>query len=313
MDSYLKGTHSRQLDDKSNTKVSRKEINKMKRSISVISIICILFSSILSVQALGSEKITCSDMKRFLIEEGLPENYVEVLPVDRVEIMYGLLQNPNTVYDGTVVSNGFQNNANGVSTYDISSDILYFATTTLTNYTYNSTTKRSKINEIYVFVDFVWDKNRPIIKGQDGISVNWDGSIFAFKSNSFQVNVYARMNTSSDWNTSYSADRPGQVEQGGLGFAVDLTKTNKAVGTTIISAHYIMGNAYFTLVPRASMYTATANQENAKMCAINSKYVHQFNPISLPVSFSINAGGVGISISGLTDEASSTTFYYYSN
>lgn len=127
-------------------------------------------------------------------------------------------------------------------------------------------------------MDYIWTSGKPFWQWSDGITVNWDASVFTFKSGSFRANDYKLLVSTQNWENTTSLSNPFALAQGGLGYYAKLTFSETVLGTTV-SALQHKGSASFTLLPKQSpMYLKTAYTTDTYSTAINVEYLHVKNP-----------------------------------
>lgn len=276
--------------------------NKMKKLISIFLTIILAFSCITNASAETSE-ITTQDKLEQLIAQGIPETFFENKEDSDISELYDMLAGKTFRFLGTEEIELSETTDNkSVSTYGIilESDML-LSISKVEIVHRDTATNKFIVDSVLVYVDYEWFDGKPIINKTDGISVNWDSSLFAFKQNSFSSKDYKKIFGSSSWLEWMSTNNPETLNQGGLGYSAVLASSVMGHGT--ITAQ--KGHASFILLPKSRIYSGSQ-----RATSINVEYVHNkdlFNTIN----FSYNGLGVSVSLSGLKDSVAKSVNYYY--
>lgn len=162
-----------------------------------------------------------------------------------------------------------------------------------------------QISDIYMLVNYTWAMLRPVVRKDDGITVNWDASLFTFLSGSFDSYDLGYYSLLDDWVLWSHSSSPAQLSQGGLGYYADLGSYNAMLE---MGAHQLRGTCSFTLLPTSPMYIEYTNATS-----INVNYMHNKDPIPwLSIGFVIKEiFNVGLDFSGLNDEVADSVNIYY--
>lgn len=153
----------------------------------------------------------------------------------------------------------------------------------------------NKIETVLVTISWDWDAYKPIYRGKDAVSANWDNNVFTYANGFYGQDLY-KSNAGDNWTLYKEYNTVAQITQGGLGNWTDLKALKKYVGGAIL----------FVLAPASPMYKGSIHTT-----AINVGYAHSRVPLN---GLSINAGdvGVGISWNYSCDWLSSSHFFRYS-
>lgn len=251
----------------------------------------------------NSENISVSEMRNYLLEEAIPEEYLSTQSDEEINTIYDDMKSGNTSYHVTTETTYLYETAEGLRPTANISEAHMTLKISAGDY-YDSTT--GKVNRTDVHVEYTWLGARPNLRGTDAISVNWDPSVYTY-TGSFVSKEYANLTKQND--LYYQSTRPSELVQGGLGYFVHLTQTyDKASGTQATGVH---GTGYFTLTPKNPLYRATSSNAST-VTGIQVNYVHSEDITGLfPLSFSVSGVGVAISTSGNCSKAAKETTMYY--
>lgn len=244
----------------------------------------------------------------YLRNAGVPESLLNTLCADEINDMYTDFYEKNLVYNGTTT---VYYNESGISTLGtIPSSDMTLTITTATVSRYDSNLQKHVLKELQVFVHYVWSPQRPSVRRKDGITVNWDSSLFTCKSESFDSYDYAYLNSQTKWITYTNFKNPALAEQGGLGYFADIS----CYDTILLSPpHQVKGSCRFSLLPRDTMYTTSATNTglSPSVTSINVIYTHDKNPVPFPVSFSYAGFSVTADFSGYNDSVAAIANYSF--
>lgn len=143
---------------------------------------------------------------------------------------------------------------------------------------------------VLVVVTWEWSKLKPIYRGKDAVSVNWDSNIYTFGSDTFYAADLYKSNANDDWSINAEYSTLTSSAQGGLGHFADLEEFKSYVGGTLL----------FVLYPTAPM-----NIGSTYITTINAEYVHSKLPLS-GLSFAVEGVGVGITWNNSVDTRASS-------
>lgn len=282
----------------------------MKKFLAICLALTLLFSCTLAVSA---SEITAEDMTTYLIEQGIPQSFLETKEPEEISEIYNQLYGQNIRFLGTETISMTKNLDTGdVSTCGtIPEEDMTFSITTVANVNYIPSLGLDKVNMVYVYVDYVWAAGHPFFTWNDGITVNWDASVFTFQSNSFIARDYKlTLGSGGNWITTQTLTNPTELDQGGLGYFAGLFYNEVVMGNNVGAMQH-KGSAYFTLLPKDSpMYL----KGGASVTAINAQYLHNKNPGLLSVSFQHTSGfGISASVPGLKDSVAKAANFYYTH
>ena len=282
-----------------------------RKTFSVVLAIAMLFS----VPTLADAgEFTREEKLDYLVSSGIPLAFFENKEDAEIDNIVASLYGKDIRYMGSeTVSMSETVDFSGVSPAGVipESDMKLIISK-VSEVVYDSNKDMYRIKEIYVYVDYIWTSGKPFWQWSDGITVNWDASVFTFKSGSFRANDYKLLVSTQNWENTTSLSNPFALAQGGLGYYAKLTFSETVLGTTV-SALQHKGSASFTLLPKQSpMYLKTAYTTDTYSTAINVEYLHVKNPGIFSVSFSYNGFGVSASVPLTSDSVAKSTTYYYS-
>lgn len=283
-------------------------MKKLSKIVSLLSAISMLFS--FSIVASASE-VTLEDKINVLLSQGIPNEFLEGKEAEQIEEIYGKLSGKEIVFNGTEIVTMSETNTQSdvMPLGTIPSDHMLLKISTISNVKYDTNKKLDKIIEVYVYVDYEWYDARPFWTWKDAITVNWDSSVFTYKSNSFSAKDYKKsISSNGKWFVTDTYNNPAALSQGGLGYFANLAYSENLMGNTV-GATGRKGSAYFTLLPRKSpMYL----KSGVYTSAINVEYLHNKNPGLLSISFGYKGAGVTASVPGLKDSVAKSATYRYS-
>lgn len=153
----------------------------------------------------------------------------------------------------------------------------------------------TEISSVVVTITWEWAANKPVYRGKDAISVNWDENVFTYTGGFYSQDCY-KSNASDEWTLFKEYDSAAEANQGGIGAWTDLKALKKYVGGTMM----------LVLSPTSTMKEGTANSTG-----INVNYVHASAPLT-GISFGAVGVSVGISWDRSCDSSSKTYYYRYS-
>lgn len=193
----------------------------------------------------------------------------------------------------------------GVSTYGVipESDML-LTINGVHSLERDITTGRNKIKKMFVFVSYEWFDSKPMVTKQDGITINWDSSLFTLEKDMFTACDYVKYAYApiEEWIETDMYTNPSEINQGGLEYVANLNHYNENY-ITIGSR----GGAVFSLLPKKTIYSGSG-----QITSINVRYVHDKNPFWGTVTFLYSGFGVTVNLSGLQDSVAKPFNYIYS-
>ena len=277
----------------------------MKKVITALFItlsLCILMIG--SFMTVSASEITIQDMKDKLVSEGLPNSYLQRLTDSHIESLY----KDSFEYDFSYTEETVYMNDDTEVEKDDSAivphghiDESMFKMQISKNTYLSSNNRVSKVN---IVVYYEWVKN-PMNKRTDGITVNWDSSIFTFEAGSFYSydKVLIHGVESKKLNESTV---PDLAQQGGIGYSAVL-------GVHVDSSTpmgWARGTATFNILPTNPIYQSSS-AEGGAVTSINVNYVHDKTPIFGSISFSYAGMGVTINAPIFNDNSSASLNFYY--
>lgn len=243
---------------------------------------------------------TVEDKIAYLISQGIPEDFLKDKDASAISNIYDMLYGENVQFLGTETAKLSETLPSlGVSPLDTipESDMLLkisqFQTVSFDN------NNRQVIKSVMVYIEYEWSNVKPLICKKDGITVNWESGLFAFKQDSFRSTDYKKFLYKynkygsyqlSDWIESDSQINPADLNQGGLGYFAYLNLGNPPMGQDI-TLRGAKGWASMSLLPRYKIYA-----EDGKWTVINVNYVHNKNPFKT-IGFSWSGVGVTVDLS----------------
>lgn len=160
---------------------------------------------------------------------------------------------------------------------------------------------RSRIESILTFVDYAWSEGHPQITKTDGITVNWDNSLFQMEPGSFRSVDYWQYPGETKVATNQQVD-PQKLNQGGLGYEAELCPLEGVI---------LSGSAQFMLETKKTIYYNENGNTNSD--TINVEYVHNKNALPFQsISFSYNGFGVVVNPGILQDSVGVNEVVEYS-
>ncbi len=293
-----------------------------KKFLAFISALIMVLAGCLSCAQ--AKVLSKEDMVAYLLYCGFPEESLDCMDLKSVKELYNSLSGKRIVPLGTetktlselspseaelvgalaLKEDSCKSNTRGV----IPSSDMTFTITKIANTTYDSRKRLDKIKEIYVYVNYIWASGKPFWTWTDGITVNWDSSVFTFKSGSFVAKDYKRTLNTGGWILTSIYSNPASLNVGGLGYYTKLTYSSATLGQSFGALQH-KGTASFTLLPtRKPMYI----KSGAQVTSINANYLHNMNPGVFSINFSYSGLGVSATLYGLQDSVAVSTNVYYS-
>ena len=137
----------------------------------------LLVVTILSIGCLPvfANELTVLDMEQYLINQGIPQSYLDSLIEEEIQNLYSDLCDKKICYQGTQIIKGLSESHSPDQIQPlgtIGSDYLTLSLTYISNIEYDSSVKKNRIIETYVYLNYHWTK-LPAISRQDPIAINW--------------------------------------------------------------------------------------------------------------------------------------------
>lgn len=242
-----------------------------------------------------AEALTVEDKIDYLISQGFPEDFLENNEVSAIDDIYNTFYGKDFQFLGTeTVDMSESYSLFGASPLDtIPESAMRLKISSVQTIEYEN--GKGVIQEVVLYVQYEWFGGKPTICKKDGISVNWESGLFAFKQDSFRSIDYKKFlyynygYKTSDWIESDSQVDPTELNQGGLGYIAYLNRGNPPENPKeLVGAK---GWARMSLLPRYKIYN-----KDSKTTVINAEYVHNKSPFTA-VGFSWNGAGVTVNLS----------------
>lgn len=241
----------------------------LKKITTVILSVIMIISTLIPAFA-AEEQLSNYD---FLLSQGYPAEHLDNLTENTLQKMVEMI---GTGYVTNVdVKKSTFNDGTGVARGAINEDSMTLEIVTGAICQYDT----NKITGVLVSATWEWAANKPVYRGQDGVVVNWDSSIFTYDEDTFYAQDVYRSNADDEWSVFKEHTSLSISKQGGLGFYTDLKALKKYVG----------GSMLFLLSPTSNMIKGTAYKTT-----LNIEYAHAPAPLT-GLSFSTAGFGVGLS------------------
>lgn len=158
-----------------------------------------------------------------------------------------------------------------------------------------------EVGSVLYSVLWEWAKNKPQIRHEDPVSINWDADVFC--QGAFYAQDTARNTLTEELSCLKDYDTPAQATQGGLGHFNEIAWT--------YNYNYIGGGIVLILEPSNRMFKY-GDSRDIKKTDINFNFVHNRNPLGLGVSITPEGLGVTINPGTMSDSKSSKYTFSYS-
>lgn len=239
----------------------------------------------------------------FLLNCGYPKEYLDGLSDEMILKMRNIIGD-NTIVSVTKESAILYENINNIQPYGSleESDMIFnvYCSEICQKGTDN-------ITRVLISIEWEWKGNKPLVRKQDAISVNWDNSIFNYVEDSFYAQCFMRASSANEWTCFKELTTLSASSQGGVGFYNSFAYSSG-------HNYFNRGTAILLIQPNNAMKTKTGDTNKDVSTGINFEYVHDRLPlISGSVSFSYNGVGIGIQYNGLAaDSVAKTKNFYFS-
>lgn len=80
----------------------------------------------------------------------------------------------------------------------------------------------NQVAGILVGATWEWAKSKPVYRGKDAVTINWDNDYFTYKPESFYAYDGYKTNANDEWIFHKEHSSPAKTNQGGLGHWTDL-------------------------------------------------------------------------------------------
>lgn len=278
----------------------------MKRILSI----CIAFVLILTTTVTAfSAGITLEEKIRYLADNGFPYDFLESQEESAINDIYHSLYGKQVLFLGTETVSMSESSPEGdVSQLGIiPEDEMTLTISRAVSFTPDTTVGNYKLSAVHIYINYIWESGHPFFTYDDGISVNWDPSLFTYMPNSFIARDYKRtVSNNGDWIETQILNSPTALNQGGLGYYARLAYSEYIMGE-VLGALQHKGFASFSLLPAHNPTYLKSEYELADITSINAEYVHTLLFGNLSFSLTLVGYGIAISTNGLTDSVAKTT------
>lgn len=260
----------------------------------VLTLIIACLCTVVALPA-SAEEINVADMKEYLREIDIPEEFLDTIDETGVQDMYYKLHNHNVSVDvyqtTTLPAEGVKNTRAGIS-----EDALKFSMVVTSIFPDDEGTQPLKY--VGIFVSYQW-LQRPADYKTDGIIISWDSDVFVYQTNSFgsySLSEYAENNVVKD-SVSFTGERPNLISLNSLGYDVPLSKVHGKLPTAL------NGYASINLLPTHNpLYRGGSNKT-----IFIAQYSHLYNKYQAQVGFTFTYNGyVEPTVTFLVTEDTST-------
>lgn len=263
-------------------------MKKFKKAVALI-----LIFAIIAIIALPASASNLSSYD-YCLSIGIPKSTLNTLSKEKMQLIYNEYNGKDVIV--TVGEKTFTVNENfssksvtlngSIQTSHMSLSIVYISL-------YNN----NKLTQLECIADFAWKGTRPNYRKVDSLAVNWDSSLFAYKSGSFSAqDVYWLNNTKCVY--KYHST-PSVINQGGLGWYAYLFGTNDLRPAPC-------GVADWKLYPKRNMYKGNSTVTNVAL-----QYVHNYSIFQASLGFSLSGPSIGISTNISCDEMATSFDFWY--
>mgnify|MGYP001852817433 CR=1 FL=1 len=277
----------------------------MKKLLNYIVIIAfaLVVSMSVSITAFASA-VSIDDMKVLLISKGLPDSYLSNLTDEHIESLYEDSFIYNIEYEESIAKmNEYSDQDSSDSQivpYGHIDESMFELKTSKTTFT-NSNGSVEKVN---IVVNYRWIKE-PMNTKTDGISVNWDASVFTFLAGSFYS--YDELLLDGEYLAKINeCTVPDLSQQGGIGYSARI-----GMYTGTMSSGWARGTASFYVIPTNNPIYEKSTSTGASAMTFNVNYVHDRTPLFGSISFSVAGFGVSVNAPVFNDSLSSSINFYY--
>lgn len=263
----------------------------MRKLLALVLALALSMLSTISVSAaVTPSNVDTHDEIEYLISQGVSKEFLKDRDAHQIDELYGMLYGETINFLGTTTSSlsetFYPSNTSTLGLIPESDMLLKLTACEVIRD--NGDGSRNRVSVILVFVDYEWIGSHPFVNKEDKVCINWESNLFTYKADTFESVGYTKSLGSGEWVEKYSGNYPAEVNQGGLGYNVQLEM-----------GHFGQkGTAHFSLLPKFPIY-----EGNSRITDINVQYVHNRDLIS---SLSFSKAGVGIRIN-FTNNSDSTT------
>ena len=251
-------------------------------------ILCVVLFILSITPALASEETTNYNI---LLNHGYPKEFLDNLSDSYMSKLVEEIGS-GTVDDIQIVEKSLVESELQTRGIDPSSMTLQVASGAI----YDA---NNKVTSVLVSVYWEWAANKPIYRGVDALSFNWDSGVFVYSGGFYAQDVY-KSNANDDWTLLKETSNPDEATQGGIGYMTDLEEFKTYVGGSMLIVLYPKTDG------NGNMYKGTAHST-----ALNVKYAHAPVPLT-GLSLTVGPAGVGFSWTISCDTTSATSVFRYS-
>lgn len=280
--------------------------------------VCFAFAVAISCSMLTSAETTDETFEvsvdekiEYLLSRGVPKSLIDDSNPMFINDMYTNFYGQDIIYLGsktsTLSETKHPTNMSPYSGYIPDSD-MEFTVHTYANLVKDSTGTRYRVDRVDVYINYEWTKGKPKLRSKDGISVNWESSLFSFKQDSFHSYDRKLSPLKNYWVISNQLTNPTTLNQGGLGYITNLEYGETDFDGTLLGSLAIKGNANFSLLPKSNSFYLSPETNNTTICA---EYVHNTSLINT-IGFSYNGFGITIKAPTSSDSTTAAFTLYYS-
>ena len=207
----------------------------------VLLFVC-LFMAMPLINASALE-LTVEDMKENLVEKGLPEEYLQKLSDTHIKSLYEdgcqyiLEYEEETAYLSEFDEEADDTNP-GIVPYGHIDETMFKLKISKT------TIKESNnlVRKVNLVVNYEWVKN-PMNTKTDGITVNWDNSVFAYLGDSFYS--YDEILVDGEYRKRVNeCTAPDLAQQGGIGYSAEIDECGFLILYALWERCYTYHRAY---------------------------------------------------------------------
>ena len=262
--------------------------------------------ALLLLLSLSTSAYAANDLQtEFLVSIGFPLEVISQMDNEEVNYVLSLAQQYDIEYSSFTTAQLNSPTDDNISPFGlIPSSDMTLSVMALTIRGTTGTDGRTAIEGINVIISYEWADGLPRIKKEDAITLNWDNTVFTYKS--FENTEYYCYSYGENgqpiWWSRPSVNDPFDNIQGAVCYYTNL------VGT-IPDYDYIKhkGIASVILVPASPIYVGTDHNTS-----LNVQYVHDKNPLLLfKPEFIFGPVSISVQDSALTDRVSASALYQY--
>ena len=247
-----------------------------------VSLVFVLTAPAFASKTVNNENYDC------LVEQGFSESFLNNQTASYLQKMVNIIGDKEIVNIKTTVVGSTES---GIATVaDIGSSLkLEIVAAEMCEKNSN------KISSVLTGVSWEWSKNKPVYRGKDAVTVNWDPAVFTYADGFYGQDLY-KTNASDSWTVFKEYNDLAAANQGGIGTWTDLKAFKNYVG----------GSMLFVLAPASPITKGTSHSTG-----VHVQYVHSAAPFN-GLSISAFNFGVGITWNSSCNTKSATHYIRYS-